>query len=131
MSEIDEIESRLQFAISAMNAAAEVHKQAELSLREATLSVYRLREALDEARRADDRKLPQCKIVRYGRWRNCTIDGCIVGATKSGMLKVRVIGGDENELFRWNDRTARFALRSKLFSHGKDYLRDVPAEYAR
>lgn len=128
MSEIEEIESRLQFAIAKMNAAADAHKQTEIALREATLSVSGLRKALDEARRAEDRKLPQCKIVRYSVRQDYAVDACIVGLTKGGMLRVRQIGADGVELFKWSG--SRHESRAGAWWK-KDYLAKVPAEFAR
>lgn len=127
VSEIDEIESRLQFAISAMNAAADVHKQTEVALKEATLSVSELGRALVEAKEARDRALPQCKIVRRGRWRDGEpLEACIVGVTNGGMLRVRVNGADGIELYAWDQLMGEYHARSRQFP---GYLRDAPPEF--
>ena len=127
MSEIDEIESCLQSAIGAMNAAADAHKQSEIVLKNAALSVSELRKSLVEAKDARDRKLPQCKIVRRGRWRDGEpLDACISGVTNGGMLRVRVNGADGIELYAWDQLMGEYHARSRQFP---GYLRDVPPEF--
>lgn len=127
MSEIEEIESRLQFAVAKMNDAADAHKQTESALREATLAVSGLRKALDEAKKAADRKLPQCKIVRRGRWSDSApIDACITGVTNGGKLRVRTIGADGVELYAWDKFMGKYHAQSRQFP---GYLRDVPPEF--
>ena len=127
MSEIEEIESCLQSAIGAMNAAADAHKQAEIVLKNAALSVSELRKALVEAKEARDRMLPQCKIVRRGRWRDGEpLDACITGVTNGGMLRVRVNGADGIELYAWDKLMGEYRARSRRFP---GYLRDVPSEF--
>lgn len=128
-AEIKEIERKIAEARLVQALAADVHKKAEEDLRAADADVGKLIGELRKAQEAADRKLPQCKIVRTSRWSNSSaVDACIVGTTKTGMLRVRQIGFDDVELFKLACDTGRYESRGGL-SWNKDYLLDVPPEF--
>lgn len=129
MSEIEEIESRLQFAIATLREAQEVKRDADEKVREAGLALSAARARLVKAKEAIDRKLPQCKMVQVQSWRpDRMVEACIVGVTKGGKLRVRPILGDHVALFSWRVTAGRYEASSRDF---RGYLIDVPAEYAQ
>lgn len=126
-AQIKEIERKIEAARAEQSRADAEHKKATATLRDADSALAILLTQLRTLREAEDRKLPQCKIVRTSRWHNSSaVDACIVGTTKTGMLRVRQIGCDDVELFAWDSHARHYGARSRV---GRGHLRDVPPEF--
>lgn len=126
-AQIKEIERKIEAARAEQSRADAEHKKATAALREADSAVTILLAQLRTLREAEDRKLPQCKIMEVQTWRKGRLlDACICGVTKKGMLRVRQIGSEHVDLFAWDKLQQEYRARSRDF-YG--YLRDVPPEF--